>query len=94
MEFIGLFLISALRSSVPVALAAVGGTFSARCGIMPMGMEGFILMGAFGATCGSYFPIIPGSDCSAASCSRRSMPCSTVFCVCSTTWTRSSAASA
>ena len=55
MEFIGLFLISALRSSVPVALAAVGGTFSARCGIMPMGMEGFILMGAFGATCGSYF---------------------------------------
>ena len=53
MEFIGLFLISALRSSVPVALAAVGGTFSARCGIMPMGMEGFILMGAFGATCGS-----------------------------------------
>ena len=55
MEFIGLFLISALRSSVSVALAAVGGTFSARCGIMPMGMEGFILMGAFGATCGSYF---------------------------------------
>ena len=55
MEFISLFLISALRSSVPVALAAVGGTFSARCGIMPMGMEGFILMGAFGATCGSYY---------------------------------------
>ena len=60
MEFIGLFLISALRSSVPVALAAVGGTFSARCGIMPMGMEGFILMGAFGATCGAYFTNNPG----------------------------------
>ncbi|HIR84740.1 MAG TPA: ABC transporter permease [Candidatus Galloscillospira excrementavium] len=55
MESILLFLISALRSSVPVALAAVGGNFSARCGIMPMGMEGFILMGAFGATCGSYY---------------------------------------
>lgn len=55
MNGIFLFLISALRSSVPVALAAVGGTFSARCGIMPMGMEGFILMGAFGATCGSYY---------------------------------------
>lgn len=55
MESILLFLISALRSSVPVALAAIGGNFSARCGIMPMGMEGFILMGAFGATCGSYY---------------------------------------
>ncbi len=55
MEAVFLFLISALRSSIPVALAAVGGNFSARCGIMPMGMEGFILMGAFGATCGSYY---------------------------------------
>ncbi len=55
MESVLLFLISALRSSVPVALAAIGGNYSARCGIMPMGMEGFILMGAFGATCGSYY---------------------------------------
>lgn len=55
METVLTFLISALRSSVPVALAAIGGNFSARCGIMPMGMEGFILMGAFGATCGSYY---------------------------------------
>ncbi|MCI8474856.1 MAG: ABC transporter permease [Oscillospiraceae bacterium] len=55
MSFLGLLIISALRSSIPVALAAIGGTFSARCGIMPMGMEGFILIGAFGATCGAYY---------------------------------------
>ncbi|MBU5626146.1 ABC transporter permease [Oscillibacter sp. MSJ-2] len=55
MELAGLLLASALRSSIPVALSAIGGTFSARSGTMPMGMEGFILMGAFGATCGSYY---------------------------------------
>ena len=38
-----------LRSATPVALAAVGGSFTEHAGIMNIGMDGMILLGAFTA---------------------------------------------
>ena len=57
MEFLnvlGLLLLSAIRTSTPLILAAVGGSVCARSGVMAMGMEGFMLIAAFGAAWGSY----------------------------------------
>ncbi len=47
-----------LRSATPVALAAIGGSMTEHAGIMNIGMDGMILMGAFfgilgSAICGS-----------------------------------------
>ena len=36
-----------LRSATPVALAALGGSLTEHAGIMNIGMDGMILMGAF-----------------------------------------------
>ena len=44
-----------LRSATPVALAALGGLMTEHAGIMNVGMDGMILMGAFVAAVGSYF---------------------------------------
>ena len=44
-----------LRSATPVALAALGGLMTEHAGIMNIGMDGMILMGAFVAAVGSYF---------------------------------------
>ncbi len=44
-----------LRSATPVALAALGGAMTEHAGIMNIGMDGMILMGAFAAVLGSYF---------------------------------------
>ena len=44
-----------LRSATPVALAALGGAMTEHAGIMNIGMDGMILMGAFTAVLGSYF---------------------------------------
>lgn len=49
-----ILLVSTIRMSTPITLAAVGGTFSARTGTMALGLEGFMLMGAWGAALGSY----------------------------------------
>lgn len=48
------FLVSALRLSVPLIFAAVGGVISERSGVFNVGLEGFILMGAFGAAYGTF----------------------------------------
>ena len=43
-----------LRSATPVALAAMGGSLTEHAGIMNIGMDGMILMGAFFAVWGSF----------------------------------------
>ncbi len=44
-----------LRSATPVALAALGGLMTEHAGIMNIGMDGMILMGAFVGAVASYF---------------------------------------
>lgn len=43
-----------LRRATPVALAAIGGALTEHAGIMNIGMDGMILMGAFFGVLGSY----------------------------------------
>ena len=43
-----------LRSATPVALAAMGGALTEHAGIMNIGMDGMILLGAFVGVIGSY----------------------------------------
>lgn len=53
-DLLGVLLLSAIRTSTPLILAAAGGAVCARSGVMAMGMEGFMLMAAFGAAYGSH----------------------------------------
>jgi len=47
------FLAAVVRITVPYALAALGGTISERAGVIQLGLEGFILTGAFAAVVGA-----------------------------------------
>ncbi|MHA6630840.1 ABC transporter permease [Pseudonocardia sichuanensis] len=46
---------SVLRALTPVLLAALGGALCARAGVFNVGLEGFMLIGAFAAVAGSWF---------------------------------------
>ncbi|MCG8514134.1 MAG: ABC transporter permease [Halanaerobiales bacterium] len=52
-------LAAALRMATPLALAAMGGAFSERAGIINLGLEGLILTGAFAGVLGSYYSSLP-----------------------------------
>ena len=54
MRLIISILSSSLRSSVPLILAATGGSFSNRAGVSDLGLEGMMLFGAFFGVYGSY----------------------------------------
>ena len=55
-ELIDLSLIpSVLRALTPVLLAALGGAICAKAGVFNVGLEGFMLVGAFAAVAGSWF---------------------------------------
>ena len=52
--FLASLLSGSIRMCIPIAFAALGGTLCERSGIVNMGLEGMMLMGAFSAVCGSY----------------------------------------
>lgn len=47
-------LLTTLRMSIPLVIAAMGGIFATRSGMMVMGLESMMLAGAFGAVLFSY----------------------------------------
>jgi simple sugar transport system permease protein len=49
------FLSSSLRLAIPLTFATVGGMFSERSGVYNIGLEGMLLLGAFGAAVGAFF---------------------------------------
>lgn len=48
-------LLTTLRLAIPIALAAVGVTICERAGVLNLGVEGMMLMGAISAVAGSHF---------------------------------------
>ncbi len=53
--FVITLLSASLRLSVPILLAALGGMYSERAGVVNIGLEGMMLVGAFAGVVGSYF---------------------------------------
>ncbi len=48
-------IVSTLSMSIPLMLAAIGGTFSVRSGIMALGLESMMMVGAYCGVLGSYY---------------------------------------
>lgn len=48
-------LVSSISMSIPLILAAIGGVFSVRSGIMALGLESMMMVGSFTAVLGSFY---------------------------------------
>ena len=59
LKLLEMTLSATLRMGTPLLLASVGGMFASRCGIMPLGVEGMITIGAFSAVVGSHLTANP-----------------------------------
>lgn len=53
--FLIALLSASIRLSVPILFAALGGMYSERSGVVNIGLEGMMLVGAFAGVVGSYF---------------------------------------
>ncbi|MFV0502476.1 MAG: ABC transporter permease [Lachnospirales bacterium] len=53
-DFLLGFIQNTIRTMIPICIASTGAVFSARVGIMALGLEGMMLVGAFGAAYGSF----------------------------------------
>ena len=49
------FLAQTIRIAVPYLFAAAGGVIAERAGVISLGLEGYMLAGAFGGTVGAYY---------------------------------------
>lgn len=52
-------LMATLRLAIPLTVASIGGVLCERSGIINLGIEGMMLMGAFGAVVGAFFTSNP-----------------------------------
>ncbi|MEL7610414.1 MAG: ABC transporter permease [Bacillota bacterium] len=55
MDFITTFLTSDVRTAMPILLAALGLVYSERAGVVNIGVEGIMLIGALASFAGSFF---------------------------------------
>ena len=48
-------ILATIRQAAPILITAIGGMFAEVTGVVNIGLEGMMLMGAFTAAVGSYF---------------------------------------
>jgi simple sugar transport system permease protein len=78
------FLAQVVRIAVPYLFAAAGGVMAERSGMISLGLEGFMLAGAFGAATGSYYAGSPWIGLLAGLAA--GLACALLYAVCCIHW--------